>query len=146
MSARRKKPEMLRRQEAVAATRAKYGAREFDWKSKATCLHMARFHLVKMGRKPPRLPQVGSLLAARKALNARGWGNVADMLDAIGLERIPPAFLRLGDLVATGSDDELGSIFVSSGESKFIGWTTEMPAMAVVDVFNPDGLLGAWRV
>lgn len=142
----RRKPEMLRRQEAVLATRAKYGPRTFAWKPKATCLHMTNFHLRKMGRKPPKLPQIGSLLAAKRELAKRGWANVADMLDGIGLERIAPAFLRLGDLVATESDDGLGAIFIASGESKFIGWSTDLPEMAVIDVFNPDGLLGAWRV
>lgn len=142
----RKLPEMLRRQQAVEATKAKYQRREFAWKPKATCLHMANFHLRRMGRKPPKLPQIGSLLAAKRELAKRGWGTVADMLDGIGLERIAPAFLRLGDFVAISSDDGLGSIFISTGEHTIMGWATDIPLLAVVDVTDPDALLGAWRV
>lgn len=140
------KPEMLRRQQAVLATETKYGGRDFDWKRKATCLHLASFHLRRMGRRPPALPQVGSLLAARRELAKRGWANVAEMLDGLGLARIAPAFLRLGDLVVIGSDDGLGSIFVSTGESMFIGWADELAPLARIDVFAPDNLLGAWRI
>lgn len=146
MSRKRPLPEMIKRQRAVLATQGKYQRRAFDWKTKATCLHLANFHLRRMGRKPPRMPQIGSLLAAKRALKARGWGNVADMLDGIGLARIAPAQLRLGDLIATASDDGLGSIYIATGESTFIGWTVDVPELAVIDVFNPDDLLGAWRV
>lgn len=139
-------PEMLRRQQAVAATEGRFGGKAFDWRKGATCVHLARFHLRKMGRKVPALPSVRSMLGAKRALTQRGWSDVADLLDGIGLERIAPAFLRLGDLVVLGSEDELGSIFVSTGESMFIGWADEIGPLARVEVFNPDGLRGAWRV
>lgn len=138
--------EMARREQAVKATEAKYGGRAFDWKGKATCLHLTSFHLRRMGKRPPPLPQVGSPLAARRELAKRGWANVAEMLDGIGLQRIAPAFLRLGDLVVLASEDGLGSIFISTGERHFIGWADELAPLARIDVFNPDGLLGAWRI
>ena len=146
--------EMARREQAVKATEAKYGGRAFDWKGKATCLHLTSFHLRRMGKRPPPLPQVGSPLAARRELAKRGWANVAEMLDGIGLQRIAPAFLRLGDLVVIAGDTDedgepvmgLGAIFVSTGERHFIGWADELAPLARIDVFNPDGLLGAWRI
>lgn len=142
----KRKPDLIRRQEAVAATMAKYRSRKFDWKSKATCLHLARFHLRQMGKRPPALPQVGSLLAAKKALKARGWRDVGEMLDAIGLKRIPPASMLLGDLIVIDSDDGLGSIFVAASPHKMIGWATEAEGMIVADVYAPEKLKGAWRV
>lgn len=140
------KPDLLRRQKAVQETMEKYRSRPFDWRSKATCLHMARFHLRRMGRKPPPMPQVGSLLAAKKALKERDWLNVADMLDGIGLERIAPAMMLLGDLVAIESEDGIGSIFVAAGPNKIIGWCVEQEGLAVVDLAAPENLKGAWRV
>lgn len=136
------KPDMIRRQQAVQATMDKYRARAFDWKGKATCLHMARFHLVRMGRKPPALPQVGSLLAARRALAERGWANVGEMLDGIGLERIAPAAMRLGDLAMIEDDSGLGGIVISAG-GKVIGWHEDAAGMVVMDLLQADA---AWRV
>lgn len=136
------KPDMIRRQEAVEATMAKYRARKFDWKSKATCLHLARFHLLRMGRKPPPLPQVGSLLSAKKALKERGWLDVGDMLDGIGLERIAPAAMLLGDLAMLESEDGMGSIVVSAG-GKVLGWHDDDAGMVVME---PLQITAAWRV
>lgn len=138
----KRKPTLIRRQQAVEATMAKYRHRKFDWKSKATCLHMASFHLRRMGRKPPKLPQVGSLLAAKKALKERGWKTVADMLDGIGLERIPPASMLLGDLAMLKSADGMGSIVVSAG-GKVIGWHDDDAGMVVME---PLQIEAAWRV
>ncbi len=137
-----RKPDMIRRQEAVRATMNKYRARPFNWKSKSTCLHMARFHLLRMGRKPPPLPQIGSLLTAKKALKERGWSNVADMLDAIGLERIAPASMLLGDLAMLESEDGMGAIVVSTG-GKAIGWHDDEASMVVME---PLIIAAAWRV
>ena len=121
---------------------AKYRARGFDWKSKATCLHMTWFHLRRMGRRPPALPQVGSLLAAKRELAKRGWANVGDMLDAIGLERIAPAAMRLGDLAMLDSADGIGGIVISAG-GKAIGWHDDAAGMVVMDLLR---ITAAWRV
>lgn len=121
---------------------AKYRHRTFDWRRKATCLHMARFHLRKMGRKPPPLPQIGSLLAARRALKTREWANAGDMLDAIGLERIAPAQMLLGDLAMLESEDGMGAIVVSAG-SKVLGWHDAAEDMVVMDAHV---VTAAWRV
>lgn len=140
----KKLPDMIRRQQAVAATMAKYRARAFDWKSKATCLHMTWFHLRRMGRRPPALPQIGSLMAAKKALAARGWATVGDVLDAIGLERIAPAAMRLGDLAMLESDSEgMGSIVVAASAGKVIGWHESADGMVVME---PLAIVTGWRV
>lgn len=137
-----KKPDMIRRQQAVQRTMDKYRHRKFDWRSKATCLHLARFHLRAMGKNPPALPQIGSLLAAKKALKARGWKDVGEMLDAIGLERIPPAAMLLGDLAMLESADGMGSIVVSAG-GKVLGWHDDDAGMVVME---PLKIEAAWRV
>ena len=140
---RKKLPEMVRRQHAVVATLAKYRARAFDWKAKATCLHMTWFHLRRMGRRPPALPQIGSLLAARRELAKRGWDNVGDVLDAIGLERIAPAAMRLGDLAMLEDDTGLGGMVISASAGKVIGWGEDADGMVVL---LPLEIAAAWRV
>ena len=140
---KKKLPEMVRRQQAVAATMAKYRARALDWKSKATCLHMTWFHLRRMGKRPPALPQIGSLLAAKRELAKCGWDNVGDVLDAIGLERIAPAAMRLGDLAMLEDDSGLGGVVVSASAGKVIGWNEGAETMAVL---MPLEIVAAWRV
>lgn len=121
---------------------AKYRARTFDWKSKATCLHMTWFHLRRMGKRPPALPPIGSLIAAQRALAAHGWNNVGDVLDGIGLERIAPATMRLGDLAMIADDSGMGGIVVSAG-GKVIGWHEDADGMVVMDLLET---VAAWRV
>lgn len=137
-----RKPSMICRQKAVQATMDRYRFRKFDWKAKSTCLHLARFHLRQMGKRPPALPQIGSLLSAKKALKERGWSNVGDMLDGIGLKRIPPAAMLLGDLAMLESADGIGSIVVSVG-GKVIGWHDDDAGMVVME---PLSIAAAWRL
>lgn len=137
------KPEMVRRQKAVEATMAKYWSRRLDWKSKATCLHMTWFHLRRMGKRPPALPQIGSLLAAKRELAKRGWANVGDVLDFLKLERIAPAAMRLGDLAMLEDDSGLGGIVISASAGKVIGWHEDAGGMMVL---TPLEIKAAWRI
>ncbi|MDE8654773.1 DUF6950 family protein [Novosphingobium album (ex Liu et al. 2023)] len=140
--------ELVRRQTATARTMARYRARPFDWRKSITCVHMARFHLRAMGHRPEPLPaRVRSAIGARRALDERGWKNVAEMLDALpGLQRIAPAMMLLGDIVVAASDgDDLGSIMICAGPQKLIGWHGAAEGMVVIDV-PLDQLDGAWRV
>lgn len=138
-----KVPDMIHRQQATQATMDKYRNRKFDWKSKATCLHLAWFHLRRMKRKPPTLPQIGSLLAAKRELAKRGWKDVGDILDAIGLKRIPPAAMLLGDLAMLEDDSGLGGIAVNMGGGKAIAWHEDAEGMVVIDMLR---IAAAWRV
>lgn len=122
---------------------AKYRARALDWKTKATCLHMTWFHLRRMGKRPPALPQIGSLLAARRELDRRGWADVGAVLDALGLERIAPAAMRLGDLAMLEDDSGLGGIVISASAGKVIGWNEGATTMSVL---QPLEIVAAWRV
>ena len=142
---RSKTPTLVRRQEAIAAVQAKYGGRAFDWKTKATCLHLARFHLRMMGKRPPALPAIGSLLAAKRALAARGWADVGEMLDALKLQRVTPAAAWLGDLAMFPSEDGIGSLFIVVSPRKLLGWREDYPAPVVIDV-EPGEIVAVWRV
>lgn len=142
-------PDLVRRQRATQATLAKYRARPFDWKKATTCIHMARFHLRKMGHAVPDLPRIRGAIGAVRALRANGWGNCVEMLDAQAmLERIPPAFMRVGDLAVLPSDEEnsgLDAIVICAGSHKMLGWHQDW-AGGMIEMETPlDNLLGAWR-
>ena len=119
------RPDLIRRQEALAATLAKYRNRPFDWSKGTTCVHMARFHLRQMGHRPERLPQIRSVLAARRALEARGWADVRAMLASM-LPGIAPAAMLPGDLATADGPDGLGGILICAGPA--IPNTTGSPA------------------
>lgn len=139
--------DLLRRQAACAATLAKYRDRAFDWRRGVTCVHMARFHLRRMGHKPEPLPgRVRSHVGAVRAMKDRGWQTVADMLDAQpGLARIAPAMMLPGDLAVAQGEQGLGAILICVGPHKLIGWREDAAGMVVLAV-PLDQIDGAWRV
>jgi hypothetical protein len=138
-------PDLIRRQRATEATLAKYRAKPFEWKTGVTCVHMARFHLRQMGHRPPSLPRIVSLLGACRALERNGWASVADMLDAqLSLERITPAFMRVGDLAVLPGEG-MDGIVICAGTHKLLGWHQDW-ACGMIEMEAPlDNLIGAWR-
>lgn len=139
--------DMLRRQEAAQATLDKFRGKALDWQAGMTCVHLARYHLLRMGHKVPPMPRLRSLLTARRELNARGWADCRAMLDAQpGLAAIPSAMMLLGDLAVLASDDgDIGSIMVCAGPNKLLGWREDAPALVVLDVDFSE-ITAAWRL
>jgi len=135
------KPDLIRRQEAATATLAKYRGRTFDWSAGVTCVHMARFHLRKMGHDIETLPRIRSALAARRAMDDRGWPDVAAMLDSI-LPRIDAAQMLLGDLAVLPATEGFDGICVFAG-FKLLGFHEEADGVVPMDWHVP--LVGAWR-
>lgn len=136
----------LQRKDAVEALIAKYQGRSFDWRSGCTCVHLARFHLRQMGHRPPTLPRLRSALAAKREMQRRGWADVGAMLDAIGLERIAPAQMVLGDLAVGPADEFFGAIGVCAGPlGQLLGWHEDQPGLVIIHT-DLSQLTGAWRV
>lgn len=137
-------PDPVRRQLATKRTKDAYCGRTFAWKAGHTCVHMARFHLLGMGHKPPMMPGFRSAIGAKRALARHGWTSVEDMLDSL-LPRIAPLEMRLGDLAAGPGLDGMGAVFVCLPPFKLMGWHEEADEAVVID-FNRDALTGCWRV
>lgn len=139
-------PEQLRRHDATQATLDRFRGKEFSWSAGITCVHLARFHLRRMGHKVEPLPRFYSAIGASRALKERGWAGCADMLDAQpGLVRIPPMAMRMGDLAVLDSEDGVGGVMICAGPHKLFGWREDVPDLIVLDVDFSD-LSGAWRV
>lgn len=139
-------PDLLRRQNGVAATLGKFRNKAFDWKAGFTCVHLARFHLRAMGHKPPKLPPIRSALAARRALDERGWPTVSAMLAAF-VEPVQAAAMLPGDLAVIEQDEEhgLGAILVAVAPHKLAGWDARAERLCVLDV-DWSEISGAFRV
>ena len=137
------KPDLIRRQDATQRTLDRYRPKVFDWRTGITCVHLARFHLKAMGHSVPTVPRIRSALAARRALQDRGWDSVTAMLDSM-LPRIAPAQMLLGDLAAVPGSDGFDSILICAGPQKVMGWSAVDGTFVVYDGGIGD-LAAAWR-
>jgi len=135
--------ELVRRAAATRLTFAKYGSLPFSWSNRATCLHAARFHLRKMGHRPPPIPDFRSALGAQRALVKAGFSTITDLLDSL-LPRIAPAEMIVGDIAVLPGDDGFDSIVISSG-SKLVGYhQDDQSGIKPLLTFQPPA--AAWRV
>lgn len=138
-------PDLERRRVATAKTLAKYRDKPFDWRRSATCIHLARFHMRAMGHRPPRMPAIRSALRAKRELAKRECESVIALLDSIGLERIAPAQMRLGDLAAVPGVEGLDAVFVNITTRKFAGWREDQHGLVALDL-GLDEVTAAWRL
>lgn len=129
--------DLLRRQAALEATLAKYQRRPLDF-VKADCVRMLRFHLLKMGHKPPPLPSYRSRTGAIRALKQAG-GLVA-VLDGM-LERIPYARMLPGDVAIMEGEGGMDAGVVCLG-FKVGGWFEGVDEMSNI---IPIDIKAAWR-
>ncbi len=97
---------------------ARYRGRPFAW-GKVDCAKVAAYHLKKLGY-PISISKAGAYASARgahRAIGRMGYDNLTDLLDGLGLTRIPYSRLLLGDLVLAqghGGVDAIG-IYASNG-------------------------------
>lgn len=139
--------EMQRRVAAVAATQVRFADRPFDWRKAATCIHLARFHAAQMGHKLPVVPRFKSALGAKRALLSTGFQTLPALLDS-RFERIPPAFMRVGDVMAGPGSDGFEAIYIKCDKAKFLGFHQDSGLCGIIDV-DPAELsaaVGGWRV
>ena len=136
--------ELVRRARATEKTLAKYRFRPFDWRG-ATCIHLARTQMRNMGHRPPPIPRFWSIIGARRALADRGLECVADLLDQIGLPRIPPGMMLVGDLAAVPGQAGMDAIFVNAG-GKLLGWREDHDGGIVPVADALPHVTAAWRL
>ena len=136
--------ELERRAMVTKATQDRFEGKPFDWTKQATCIHLLRFHAAGMGHKVPIVPKFRSALGARKALLATGWQTLPALLDSM-FERVPPAFARVGDVMALPADEGFEGIVIRAGVTKWIGWHEDAIGCTIVDA-DMNAAIGAWRL
>lgn len=139
------RPDLLRRQQALAKTLRKYRGKPMVL-GKADCVLMARSHLVAMGHRGlPPAPKYSSATGALRALKAMADGTVAGLLDA-HLPRIAPAAMLPGDLALVESEDGLGggTVVIAVG-GKMLGWHPDATGMVVIEPTQAHPFVAAWR-
>ena len=136
--------ELERRALAVKATQKRFEGRPFDWRRSATCIHLLRFHARQMGHNVPTVPRFRSALTARRVLNELGHPNLASLMDA-HFERIPPAFMRVGDVLALPGDEMFEALVIRASPTKYLGWHQDAAGCTIMDV-DISAAIGAWRI
>lgn len=111
---------LVARVDATNKTMAKYRGKAFDWNG-VSCIHLARTQLRNMGHKPPRIPAFRSAIGAKRAMDANGYQTVADIFDGLGLARIAPAAMLVGDLAILPGEDGFDAVVICVG-GKLLGW------------------------
>ncbi|WP_242095415.1 hypothetical protein [Sphingomonas sp. CROZ-RG-20F-R02-07] len=136
--------EMIRRVAAAQATLEEFRDKPFKM-GERDCVRMVAAHLRRLGYKV-RLPAKGSYASVKtalKALRVRGFGTLADALDAMGLERVAPAATLPGDIVQGESADALGALGIVLSNGRLVGYHEHAPGAAVLQRLS---LSAAWRV
>lgn len=136
--------ELQKRALAVAATEQRFRDQPFDWRKAATCIHLVRFHAAQMGHSVPVVPKFKSALGAKRALLTTGFQTLPALLDS-RFDRIPPAFMRVGDILALPGDDGWNAIVIKVDKSKFLGWSEHEVGCTIMEV-DISAAIGAWRV
>lgn len=139
---------LARRAAATKSTYDKYLGKSFSWRGR-TCVHVLRFHLRKMGHKPPPMPQFQSAIGAMTALSMRGVPDLAGLMRSIGLLEIQPSEMIVGDVgVLPGDDGRTDGIFgalVICAGNKFMGWHGAGDGFEAMDDVLPH-MAAAFRV
>lgn len=143
----KRKPELVRRQLAIAKTMKRFGGKAFRLGAN-DCAKLAAFHLKAMGHR--NLPTTGnydSEFGAAKQVKKLGFDNLEQLFDEL-LERIPPAAMLPGDLAMPPSDPDapaskLGTVMVMASGRKFLGWHPDFEQLALMELLQIDA---AWRV
>lgn len=125
---------------------ARFRDRPFSWTGRRTCLHLARAQMVALGHKPPKLPDLRSMLAARRALAATGHADIMELLDGL-LPRIAPAGMLIGDLALMEGGDGFDAVVIAAG-GKVLGYHADALGRGLVPIepIVPQPFKAAWRL
>lgn len=145
---RKRVPDLIRRERALAATMEKFAGKAFDLGG-ADCIQLVHFHLVKMGHKG--LPDPGgyaSPAGVTKRLKALGFDNLEQLFDSL-LPRIAPAFMLPGDIALVKAEKgapawRAGTVVISVGR-KFLGWHPDAEILSIIQPHSGGTFVAAWR-
>lgn len=133
---------MIRRVAAAQATLDRFKDRPLKL-GQNDCVRLVAFHLRKLGYriKLPPAGAYGTVKSALKQLQARGFADLAAAVDGLGLERIAPASAVVGDVILLPGDSALGSLNISVGNGRTIGFHEDVAGAAVI---QPTEFIAAW--
>lgn len=127
----------------AAATQATFNAFRgvpFDWRH-ASCAHLLSAHLVNTGHDAPAVPDFATAAAAKRALKEMGAASLPGLMDVLGLKRIRPADMLVGDIAVVpgqkGRTDGINGAIVICAGNKFMGWHEAGEGLQMIDNVIP---------
>lgn len=127
----------------AAATQATFNAFRgvpFDWRH-ASCAHLLSAHLANVGHDAPAVPDFTTAAGAKRALKEMGAASLPGLMDVLGLERIRPADMRVGDIAVVpgqkGRTDGINGAIVICAGNKFMGWHEAGEGLQMIDNVIP---------
>lgn len=137
---------MLKRAAATQACMDRFAFQPVE-PGKRDCGKLAAHALHKMGRsaKPLNGWRGNNWPSAVRYIREQGFKDLVDLMDGLGLERIPPAAALPGDIVALPSDAEgFGcSLTVALDNGRVLGLNLES---GLIEPMIPRLFVCAWRV
>lgn len=126
----------------------RFGGKPYE-PGKRDCVRLAAHLLHHSGVKAPMMKGVrySSEAAGLRILKRKGFANLIEAVDSLGLVRIAPARARTGDLVAMPVEegDPFGcALTVAVGNGRVFGFLGG--AERVAQTMQPHDFVAAWRV
>ena len=125
--------ELIIRRDRAQATLDAYMQRPFGWGT-GDCGQMALDHLAQFPKLEKAVAKVrqtlgtyNTALGAKRAIGRLGFETLAEQLDALGLERIPPASALNSDIIAGPSVGAMDALTVYLGNGAVVGFVEEAP-------------------
>ncbi len=135
-----------RRGPATDATRLHFAGRPFAW-GRTDCVKVAAWHLRQLGYRSLGISKGGTYQTARSALAAlrrAGFASPGDALDRLGLERIAPAAVLVGDIVALPGELGMQALAIVAGNGVVLSFHEDAAGLEAIRMI--DVPLAAWRV
>lgn len=135
-----------KRAAAVKACEARFLGKPFEVASKRECVRLIAHALHHAGVKvgPLKGANYTTLAGAVRTLKKRGFKDLIEAVDSLGLKRIPPASAIAGDIIALPSGDAFGcALTLAVGNGRVMGWLEGSPLCRAM---QPTEYLAAWRL
>jgi hypothetical protein len=135
---------LLARRDRTAPVIARFRAEPFSWTTAGNCVHLARAQLAAFGHKVPKVPLFRSPLGAKRAMEKRGFTDLAAMMDRYA-PRISPAKMWVGD-IAMLPGEPFDALAIYVGSNTIVAWHGNDPEPLRNIVVTAADIKAAWRV
>lgn len=135
---------LKQRVDATDRVIARFRSAPFSWKDRRTCLHLARAQMRALGHRPPAIPDLRSALTAQRVLKARGFDDLAAVIDSLGLPRVAPLAMWPGDLALVPGEGGIDALGVSAGGTLLMYHADADGLVAVKEAVG--AVTAAWRL
>jgi len=126
----------------VKATLEHFGAHPFEW-GKFDCGKMVIHHVKGAGHAARTGGSWATPVGLARFLRRHG-GSGAACLDGWGLQRIPPAYALLGDVVEIdGGEPPFGAFGIAVGNGRVMAYHEAHDGLTIL---QPSKLVAAWRI